>query len=650
MPSGSAASSSWSPARRSGIGRATAFAFAEAGARIVAVDRDAEGRGHGRRSWPGWSARPRPGARRWTSATSRRWRSSPRRSPREYGIVDVLVNNAGIGLSGPFLRDHRRGLEEGPRRQSVGRHPRLPALRQADGRARPGRPHRQHRLGRGLSAHEGAARVQHVEGGRADAQRVPARGAGADRASASPRSARASSTPTSPPPRASPGSDEAEEKRRQEASPPGCTGCATTRRRRSPTRSCGRRENQAVVPVTPGGAAAPRLSSSRLRLPRVPAGDLATDGEPTGCDGGLRTGTAAGAGAERGVPDRGSGAPQRRHGPYDPRLPGPRSAAQAGAARPGQCVRRHASGPAAADRRSAGPRLHPGLDQGAAGGLGRRARARRGARPGRGGAGAVDGRGGGPDHPRRAGRAVRREAGRGRRRGGGGAGGAGARSRAGTTSSSCPARRSWPWPPSCTRPGCRCSAISGHLRELRGQVEHIASRFLEFTTEHVFARYLGHRPPTDADAAEAATLVRRLRPLAQQTVDAELARAMRTFATRHLQQHLTAEGPQPVESEPRSVPLPPETIRAVQALVGAGERGRLHHGGDRTGGTGQDIGRPHLNEQYIQPQFDQRALNWRAVVHRIANSLVDNYSWLWIKPVERFFQWRRDRDEGTLTG
>ena len=79
--------------------------------------------------------------------------------------------------------------------------------------------------------------------------------------------------------------------------------------------------------------------------------------------------------------------------------------------------------------------------------------------------------------------------------------------------------------------GVPLSAISGHLRELRGQVEHIAARFLEFTTEHVFARYLrGPDRPTDAEAAEAAALVRRLRPLAQQTVDAELARAMRLLA------------------------------------------------------------------------------------------------------------------------
>ncbi|MDI9884854.1 MerR family transcriptional regulator [Streptomyces sp. HNM0645] len=111
-------------------------------------------------------------------------------------------------------------------------------------------------------------------------------------------------------------------------------------------------------------------------------------------------------------------------------------------------------------------------------------------------------------------------------------------------------------------------AISGHLRELRGQVEHIASRFLEFTTEHVFARYLGHRPPTDADAAEAASMVRRLRPLAQQTVDAELARAMRLFATRHLRYHLGTEGARESGDNPRQVNLPAETIRAVEGLVG----------------------------------------------------------------------------------
>ncbi|ANZ17406.1 MerR family transcriptional regulator [Streptomyces noursei] len=80
-------------------------------------------------------------------------------------------------------------------------------------------------------------------------------------------------------------------------------------------------------------------------------------------------------------------------------------------------------------------------------------------------------------------------------------------------------------------------AISGHLRELRGQVEHIASRFLDFTAEHVFQSFLNH-PPTEAETAEATALVRRLRPLAQQTIDAELARAMRTLATRYIHHHL----------------------------------------------------------------------------------------------------------------
>ncbi|GGV01796.1 hypothetical protein GCM10010260_42950 [Streptomyces filipinensis] len=117
--------------------------------------------------------------------------------------------------------------------------------------------------------------------------------------------------------------------------------------------------------------------------------------------------------------------------------------------------------------------------------------------------------------------------------------------------------------------GVPLSAISDHLRELRGQVEHIAARFLEFTTEYVFGRYLddpGRR--TDAHAAEAASLVRRLRPLAQQTVDAELARAMRSLATRQLRTRLGAERSVEARSGVRSVSLPARTIDAVEGLVG----------------------------------------------------------------------------------
>ncbi len=129
-------------------------------------------------------------------------------------------------------------------------------------------------------------------------------------------------------------------------------------------------------------------------------------------------------------------------------------------------------------------------------------------------------------------------------------------------------------------------AISAHLRELRGHVEHIARRFMEFTIEYVFQRFLDH-PPTEAEATEAADLVRRLRPLAQQTVDAELARAMHTLAAGLVQgvAETAPPGPlgpvmsalspathrppaTPVEPRQHTVTLPESTLRSVRSLVG----------------------------------------------------------------------------------
>lgn len=114
-------------------------------------------------------------------------------------------------------------------------------------------------------------------------------------------------------------------------------------------------------------------------------------------------------------------------------------------------------------------------------------------------------------------------------------------------------------------------AITAHLRELRGQVEHIAARFLDFTNEHVFIRYLGHAP-TDAQATEAADLVRRLRPLAQQAVDAELARALQLLASRNLRDHLRTAAAAPVAPDdgPATEPvlLPADTLASIRELVG----------------------------------------------------------------------------------
>jgi hypothetical protein len=81
--------------------------------------------------------------------------------------------------------------------------------------------------------------------------------------------------------------------------------------------------------------------------------------------------------------------------------------------------------------------------------------------------------------------------------------------------------------------GVPLDAILAHLQELRGDIGHLARRFVEFSALHIFVRYAGHRL-TDAEAAEAIGTVRRLRPLARSAVDAELARAMRLEATRLL--------------------------------------------------------------------------------------------------------------------
>ncbi|MFF9013169.1 SDR family oxidoreductase [Streptomyces sp. NPDC014870] len=86
----------------SGIGRATAFAFAEAGARVVAVDRDSEGAVR-----TAEMARLIGAPEAWGETVDvsdeQAMEKLAAKVASEYGVVDVLVNNAGIGLSGSFF-------------------------------------------------------------------------------------------------------------------------------------------------------------------------------------------------------------------------------------------------------------------------------------------------------------------------------------------------------------------------------------------------------------------------------------------------------------------------------------------------------------------------------------------------------------------
>ncbi|MEV5016359.1 SDR family oxidoreductase [Streptomyces sp. NPDC053780] len=85
-----------------GIGRATAFAFAEAGARVVAVDRDAEAAAR-TAELSRLIGAPDAWAETVDVSDEQAMEKLAAKVAAEYGVLDVLVNNAGIGLSGSFF-------------------------------------------------------------------------------------------------------------------------------------------------------------------------------------------------------------------------------------------------------------------------------------------------------------------------------------------------------------------------------------------------------------------------------------------------------------------------------------------------------------------------------------------------------------------
>jgi DNA-binding transcriptional MerR regulator len=92
------------------------------------------------------------------------------------------------------------------------------------------------------------------------------------------------------------------------------------------------------------------------------------------------------------------------------------------------------------------------------------------------------------------------------------------------------------------------------LRVLRSAMEVIAAQFVQLTAENIWSKF--PKDPSGSNLPNVARLIRRLRPLAQAAVDAELARAMRIQASRYLE-GIVGRGAARPSKDLRAVTPPP---------------------------------------------------------------------------------------------
>jgi len=85
--------------------------------------------------------------------------------------------------------------------------------------------------------------------------------------------------------------------------------------------------------------------------------------------------------------------------------------------------------------------------------------------------------------------------------------------------------------------GIPLDAVFEELRKLRRDIDRVAGRMVDMAEKHIFDPYGDDLPPPK-DIPRLTEVIRRLRPLAEMVVDAELARAIESHIRAKLGDHL----------------------------------------------------------------------------------------------------------------